>query len=197
MIAKAVAGRVPAVAPEAVAVLASPAEGWLAGCLKLAVQVPLAIILFPIRKIMNIVFAVRHVSRDLVEIVLLGRLAERALDRGWIDPVAPARDQRRQALTVRKALDRAMKKTSTEILSAGVQAAIGPVGGLMRAGLATLRGMRKSESDAVPSADLTEGASRIERAFDRPEIRALIERIEGRIEAARDELLANERSRNR
>ncbi len=197
MVAKATAGRGAAVAPEAIAALAAPAEGCVAGCLKLAVQVPLAIVLFPIRKIMNIVFAVRHVSRDLVEIVLLGRLAERAVDRGWIDASLPAGEQRRQALLARTALDLSMKKTSAEILSAGVQAAIGPVGGLMRAGLAVLRGMQRSDTEPAVSADLAEGASRIERAFDQPEIRALIERMEARIETARVELVAREKLRNR
>lgn len=164
--------------------LASPAGGCLSGCLGLALKIPLTLLLFPIRKILAWVLGVRHFTRDVVEIVVLGRLVERAIDRGELDGAKSEAAQRAECLLLRQALDAALAGTDLSILGATLRAALGPLRGVMLAGLSALRVMRRSGAEAPPAPDatLSEGTSRLERAFDRPEVRKLIEEIEQRLD---------------
>lgn len=173
--------------------LASPAGGCFSGCLGAALRLPIKLILFPLRKLLAIVFAVRGLTRDVVEIVLLCRLVDRAIERGEIDASRSIEAQRTESLLLRRALDAALEGTNLEILTATLRAVLGPLRGLMLAGLSALRVMRREGEGAAPSsgAALNEGTSRLERAFDRPEVRALIESLDVKV----DTELARLRSR--
>lgn len=164
--------------------LASPSDGCFSGCLGMALLLPLKIILFPIRKVLAIVFAARGLTRDIVEIVLLCRLVDRAIERGEIDGARSSESQRAESLLLRQALDAALKGTNLEILSATLRAVLGPLRGVMLAGLSALRIMRRQGEGAAPASDeaLSEGTSRLERAFDRPEVRALIESLDAKVD---------------
>lgn len=166
--------------------LAAPATGCLRGCLGLVPKLLLSIVLFPIKKIANVILGVRHFTRDVTEIVLLGRLVDRALARGDVDPKKSEEAQRVDALQLRMALDRALSNTDLDILGTTLRAAFGPIRGVMLSGVSALRVLwRGSETAPTPtSAPLTESTSRLERAFDRPEVRALIEGFDAKIDAA-------------
>lgn len=165
--------------------LAAPASGCLGGCLGLLIKIPLTLLLFPIRKLLAWVLGVRGFTRDIVEIVVLGRLVDRAVERGEIDGAKSEEAQRVECLLQRRALDEALANTDMAILSATLRAALGPLRKVMVHALSVLRVMRREGSEATPAPDATlnESASRLERAFDRPEVRALIADIELRLEA--------------
>lgn len=166
--------------------LAAPATGCLRGCLGLVPKLLLSIVLFPIKKIANVILGVRNLSRDVTEIVLLGRLVDRALARGEVDPTLTEEAQRAAALELRMALDRALQSSDRDILGATLRAALGPMRGIMLAGVSALRVLwRGSDTAPTPtSAPLSEGTSRLERAFDQPEVRTLIEGFDAKIDAA-------------
>jgi hypothetical protein len=184
-VAKAVEARGATVPRAHLVPLGSPAIGCLGGCLGLAVRIPLMLILFPIRKITNVIFGVRNVTRDVVEIVLLCRLVDRAVARGEIAGARGLDDQRREALLLRQALDAALESTDLTILSTTLRAVLGPFRGVMLHALGALRVRRRTGPDAAPPASdatLSESTSRLERAFDRPEVRALIEKLDADVD---------------
>lgn len=183
-VTKAVEGHARSVPRAHLAPLAAPADGCFAGCLGTILMLPIKLILFPIRKVLSVFFAVRNVSRDIVEIVLLTRLVDRAIERGEIDAARSAEAQRAESLLLRQALDAALKGTNVEILSATLRAVLGPIRGIILSGLAVLRTMRRQGQDAPPPTDptLLESTSRLERAFDRPEVRALIESLDQKVD---------------
>jgi len=170
--------------------LAAPASGCLRGCLGFVPRLLLAIVLFPVRKLVNLLLFFRHFCRDVIEIVVLGRLVERALARGEIDPGLDDATQRAQATVLRAALDRALDRTDLTILGAAFRAALGPLRGVMLAGVSALRVVhRGAEGAPAPSSGpITETSSRLERAFDQPEVRALVEGLDAKIDAALAEL---------
>lgn len=185
-VAKAVEGAGATVPRAHLVPLGSPATGCFGGCLGLLVTIPLKLILFPIRKITSVIFGVRNVSRDVVEIVVLGRLVDRAVARGEIAGSKTLEAQRAEALLLRQALDAALKSTDFTILSATLRAVLGPFRGVMLHALGVLRVMRRTGPDAAPPASdatLSESTSRLERAFDRPEVRALIEKLDQDVDA--------------
>jgi hypothetical protein len=139
---------------------------------------------FPFGRSSRGCWGVRHFTRDVVEIVVLGRLVERAIDRGELDGAKSEATQRAECLVLRQALDAALAGTDLSILGATLRAALGPLRGVMLAGLSALRVMRRSGAEAPPAPDatLSGGTSRLERAFDRPEVRKLIEEIEQRLD---------------
>ncbi len=183
-VTKAVEGKGVSVPRAHLSPLGSPSDGCFSGCLGMALMLPLKLILFPIRKVLSVIFAVRNLSRDIVEIVLLTRLVDRALERGDIAPARDLQAQRTESLILRQALDAALKGTNLEILSATLRAVLGPLRGVMLAGLSALRIMRREGEHAAPPSDatLSESTSRLERAFDRPEVRALIESLDAKVD---------------
>lgn len=78
---------------------------------------PLKILLYPIRKIVKIISAARGVPKDFMEVFLLMRCVDKAVDRGLFD-VDGKKKRRKRAKLVRKAFDEAFDGTDLSLLSA-------------------------------------------------------------------------------
>ena len=92
-------------------------ETWMMGCLMALLRIPLKLILFPIRAVTNVLFLVRHVGRDFAEIFLLGEVIDRGIDAQLIrgDETDDAL-QLARSVKMRRAFDRALKETDTQLL---------------------------------------------------------------------------------
>jgi hypothetical protein len=104
--------------------------GCASGCLTLLWRIPIKILLFPIRKIVALITALRGFSRDLTDSLLFGRALERALARGLLAEGSPQPRLLSESSAVRRAFEQA---------SQGVDRAI--VAGALANGLRGIRGL--------------------------------------------------------
>ena len=173
--------------------LATPQDGC-AGCLRSALLFPVRLILFPIRLFVSIVLGARNLTRDVTEIVLLSRVTERALRERWVDPGKSEDAQRAECMTLRRALDRALRGTNLKVLTAALRAALGPLGRIAVAGVRALRTFRRAGGDAAPEiaagSPIAQSATALERALAQPDVKAVLDHLEGRFDA----LLVEERA---
>ncbi len=165
-------------------------NGCLHGCLLFLVLLPIKLILYPVRKILAWVMAVKHLARDLSEAVLLGRTLDRCLVAGRLAQGSDPAALRAEAERVRMAFASALAGTDLRLMRGALTTALRSVSGLPRAALSALRKLRTKGEDADPTAGvsasdeakLEEGASRIESALSTPEMRAFLERFDATFE---------------
>lgn len=163
-------------------------EHWAIGCLWWMFKLPLKLLLFPIRKITNLLFAVRHLGRDFAEILLLGEVIDRAVANGDLRAEGTATEEAQVARSrrYRRAFDRALADTDTALLWGIVGVAIGPARGVLRAALRPLRylwhGSGEEAVAASPEMDAKAGA--IERALLQPEVKKFLADFDARLEVA-------------
>jgi hypothetical protein len=168
-----------AVSNERLAPLCAKDESFLMGCLMALLRIPLKLILFPIRAFTNVLFLVRHVGRDFAEMFLLIRSGEAE------DAPQIARSQQ-----MRRAFDRALKETDTQLLWGMVSVAVGPIRGLFPAARRALRTLWSgSEDEALEkSTEMQTQVSAVERALLQPEVKRFLAEFDQRYEMAlRDE----------
>lgn len=162
-------------------------EHWALGCLWWMFKLPLRILLFPIRTLANVVFAVRHIGKDFAEVLLLGELVDRGLRGGEIraEGMATEDAQIARSRRLRRAFDRAMKDTDTQLLWGIVGVAIGPVRGVVTAALRPLRALRRgSEDEAVASPEMEARVSAVEKLLLQPEVKRFLSDFDARLEVA-------------
>jgi hypothetical protein len=179
------AGR--SVPSEQLAPLFEKDEHWAMGCLWWMFKLPFKILLFPIRKLANVIFAVRHIGKDFAEMVLLGELIDRGLraDEIRAEGMASEDAQVRRSRRLRRAFDRAMKDTDTQLLWGIVGVAIGPVRGVVSAALRPLRALRRgSEDEAVASPEMDARVSAVEKLLLQPEVKRFLADFDARLEIA-------------
>lgn len=160
--------------------------GCMKGCLLFLVLLPIKLILYPIRKILTYVMAVKHLAGDLAEAVLLGRALDRVLEAGRLAQGTPSEKLQAEAALLRHAFDNAIAGTDLRILQSVLVTALRSVSGLPRAALRALRGLRKKGDDADPTEGLSAGdkqkveaaSARVMSALDTPEVRAFLERFD-------------------
>ncbi len=175
----------------ALAPLASSSEGCL-GCLTSLLWVPIKLILFPIRTLLAVVLGVRWASRDLLEILALGRTLDRVLDDGRF-PASNVDVQATFAREARRAFDRAMKGLDTQAVTGVLAVALGPLGKLVPAAMRVMRrATREQAPDGAPGIEAP--ASRIVAALDEPRVRALLVTIDQRFDQALLEIRAESRA---
>ncbi len=164
--------------------LYSDNEGFVVGCMLFGVK----LLLFPFRKLVSWVLALKYLAQDVTTAVLLGRALDRVLSEGRL---AGASDEElgREADMIRRAFDNAVRGTDMALLQGVVRRALGSVSGLPRAALAALRGMRRSPEDrpteAMPGtakAKVDEGASKVSSALEAPEVKELLTTFDARFE---------------
>lgn len=177
----------PALAP-----LTSSSAGCL-GCLMTALWVPIKIILFPIRTLLSLVLGVRWASRDLLEILALGRTFDRVLEDGRFPIASSVEVQAVFAREARRAFDRAMKGIDTQAVTGVLTSALGPLRKLVPAALRVM-GRASREESPGGSAGVDAPASRIVAALEEPHVRALLETIDQRFDAALLEVRAESRA---
>lgn len=176
----------PSIPKAAIAPLWASEGGCLGGCLGSLLWLPIKLLLFPIRKVLSVVLGVRWVSRDLAEMLLLGRVLDHAVAVGLVHEAKHAGEQAQQSRELRKAFDVALQSTDTRFLSALIGTALGPIRGLVGAAMRTLRKLRRTraEEPKPEGADkaLIEGSvSRIEAMLGQPEVKRFLAEFDARV----------------
>ena len=163
-------------------------EHWAVGCLWWMFKLPLKLLLFPIRKVTNLLFAVRHLGKDFAEILLLGEVIDRAVVDGDLKAEGAATEEAQLARSrrYRRAFDRALAETDTTLLWGLVGVAIGPVRGLLAAGARPLRYLwhGNGEEAVGASPDMDAKASAIEKLLLQPEVQRFLADFDRRLERA-------------
>ncbi len=161
--------------------LASAPLGCL-GLLLAVLWVPIKLLLYPIRTLLSIALGVRWASRDLLEILALGRTLDRLLADGRFPARAPVDEQAAFARRARAAFDLATKGTDVRAVSGVLGLALGPLRKLVPAAIRTMGPASREEAPSAPSVEAP--ASRIVEALEDPSVRALLEGIDARFDAA-------------
>ncbi len=161
-------------------------QHWAVGCLWWLFKLPFKILLFPIRKIANLIFAVRHLGRDFAEMLLLGELIDRALANGDIRAEGTATEDAQVARSrrYRRAFDRVLAETDTMPLWRSVASAIGPVRGVLTAALRPLRVLwhGSGEEAVAASPEMEAKVSAIETLLRQPQVTTFLADFDARIE---------------
>ena len=172
-------------------VLYTGTAGWFAGVRKYMVGVPARVVLFPVRKYVAIFSSVKDVPADVMGVILLARTLHRSLDRGELS----TRDEqalRREAWRLRKAYDTAFEEMDLRLLTGALTDALSTGRGLSGAaadaaqrliGRLNARGDEASDLVGRAEPELIEGADEVRQVLKRPEISALIEDFDHRVDA--------------
>ena len=164
-----------------VAPLYSDGGGCLEGCLVAVFWLPIKLLLYPIRKIVTYVGAAHGISRDLTQMLLLGRALDRCLSRGMLAS-AVAAELDAEARTIRMAYENAARGFDMRVLRAAIGSAVGSVAGLPAAAARAVRTMfRRRGGDPttveVPAAErdvIDRGVGAIEATLERPDVAAAL-----------------------
>ncbi len=173
-----------------VAALYEDPEGCLEGCLTWLVKLPLALILFPIRKLWGIVQAVRGFSKDVVDTLLLARCIDRSLARGLLADGSQERWLTSQATIVRRAHFLALGATDLQLLKSSLSQVLSR-SGLPRQAQRLLRRVRRQDRDvnspealAAQAPELAAGVAELNQVLAQPELVALFVAFDERFDAA-------------
>lgn len=161
-------------------------EGCLGGCLRGSYILTLKLLLFPIRKLLALLFAVRWVSRDLAAMILLGRVIDHARDTGLLDSSQPAAELARRSTEIRKAFETAMKGHDVRAFTTFLRTAIGPVRAVVKAAVRTLRSLRRTRAEAPTVGEAEQpvidaSVSRIQRGMQGPEVQEFLREFDRRV----------------
>ena len=154
-------------------------SGCLTGCLGTVTKLPLKLLLFPIRKVVAIVTAVRGVPLDIIRTVLLGRTLDRQLNLG---PVTPD-----QAAQMRIAFDQAFARMDFRTLRAAIGDALSSVKGWRSAALASGRAAAETESagdELSTEQPVNDGARKVQSVLQLSETTKLFSEFDQRFEQA-------------
>lgn len=171
-----------------VAALYSEPVGCLSGCLTALPKLLAKLILFPIRKLLAWIGAVRGISRDLVTALLFGRSVDRCLVRGLL-PEGGSR-LASDAKLIRGAFDRALAESELSVSKGALASVVGQSKrGLAAAGRAVAAMFQKTGQSELPDAEraaVDEGAENVAHALETPgvekEIAAFDQRFDQELE---------------
>jgi hypothetical protein len=182
-------------APEVIDILADETGGFWHSVRGAALKLPVTLALFPVRKVMRWVTAVRGVSRDLAEVLLLARGVDRCLDAGWFTTTDQGELQR-QARLVRQAHERTVATADLRVLEHALAGALGQMRGLPKqaAGFARHVFGRDAPDPVEKVAEgkpvetdrptVAEGADRVQAVLERPDVTGLLAALDQRFDAA-------------
>lgn len=171
--------------------LFDPSGGCLAGCLGALPKLLLKVLLFPLRKILAWLGAVRGVTSDLTTMLLLSRSIDRSLARGRLfGPSEIALHS--EALAIRTAFDSALVSTDLHLTRAALRAVLAGSKGLLLSAARAARsafaqGAPQEVEGSIPEAErpaVVEGTTRLEAALATPEISAEILAFDQRFDGA-------------
>jgi len=180
-------------APEAIDVLVADTRGFWGGLAASAARLPLTLALYPIRKPVRMVRAVRGVGRDLAEVLLLARWLDRCLRAGWFATTDRAELQR-QAHLVRRAHEQTVTTADLRVLEHALRSGLRQVGGLRQQATAfARRSFGRDAPDPLTSATgpdapvepgVEAGAREVEAALARPDVEGALAGLDRRFDAA-------------
>lgn len=181
--------------PAAIGILAEDSTGLLTGLARWAAKLPLLIVLYPIRKTIRLVTAVRGVSTDLVDVVLLARSVDRCLRAGWFADSDRAVLER-QAEIVRRAHDQVIDLADLRILTRAVASSLRQFTHLRTQAPAFARRVFGAPARSTARFDtagpttteqetqVEQGVQEVVAAFDRPEVTTLLAELDQRFDDA-------------
>ena len=177
--------------PATIDVLCAGTSGFWTGVGSTVARLPLTLLLYPVRKPVRIVTAVRGVGRDLAEVLLLARAVDRCLTSGWFGTTEPG-ELRRQAVLVRAAHEQTVASTDLRVLEHGMRAALRRVGGLGRHAREFARvtfgrdAATPAPDEGIPVADgsVERGVQQVEATLARPDVVGLLADLDRRFDAA-------------
>ena len=156
------------------------AGGWLKGALGFIGTLLLQLLLFPVRKIVEIVTSVRGVPLDIMRTVLLGRTLRRRLSAGALAP--------EQAQAMQRALDEAFARMDFRAVRAAIGDAMRGVRAWRTSAIASAR--RLSSAEAAPDGAMPAGggvqssAALIEEVLRQADTLRLFEEFDRRFDDA-------------
>jgi hypothetical protein len=165
------------------------------GCLSLLWKIPLKLLLFPIRKILALVTAVRGFAEDVTEMLLFGRAIDRSLVRGLLPEGTPDPELSRQASLIRSSFNQAYLGVNKGLLAIALAEALRGVQGLPAAAARAARAVARSKSEdtgtetAPPEAGadqavLDRGTSAVLAVLQRPDVAKTVSDFDLRLDAA-------------
>ncbi len=168
------------------------ASGCASGCLALLWRIPVAIILFPIRKLIAIVTAVHGFAKDVADSLLFGGALARALERGLLAEGSPEPLLLSESTAVRDAYQAAVMGVDKALLTTALAGALGSVQGLRGAAVRAARSLVRSVSPVAPEAPadaadrqvVEQGADAVEQTLEQPEIARVLADFDARFDAA-------------
>lgn len=162
--------------------LYSESGGCLEGCLMFLVKLPIKLLLFPIRKIIAWLSAIKTISDDLSTMLLLGRALDRCLSRGML---AEQTELAPEATRIRQAFDAASAGFDTTLLKRFLADALGQVPKLASSAARAARRIFRRGDPTDVEAELggerdavEEGAKKVEAVMADPQIVQLLERFD-------------------
>jgi len=183
-----------------VAALYEDPEGCVEGCLTLLVKLPLALLLFPIRKLWGIFQAIRGFSKDVADTLLLARCIDRSLSRGLLPEGGQDALLSAQAGAVRRAHYLALGATDLELLKSTLSRVLSKTG-LPRLAQRLLKRVRRQDRDvnspetlAAEEPELAARVAELDQALEQPELVALFEAFDARFDAALEQNLRQPQS---
>jgi hypothetical protein len=162
------------------------------GCLTLLWKIPIKILLFPIRKLIALVTAIKGFSRDLTVSLLFGRALERALARGLLAEGSPEPLLLRESAEVRRAFEQACQGVDKALVTSALANALRGIRGLPGAALRSARSLARSSDAPDPEAaakpadreKVEQGAGAVEQALTRPDVARVLAEFDTRFDAA-------------
>ena len=170
-------------APHTMRPLYASDSGCLHGCLAQAFWIPIKLLLFPIRKVLNILLSARWVTRDIAETLLFARALDHGIAADLLRDGADDDAQLARSRELRQAFDVALKGTDTHLLTSLLAAGLGPLRGMITSALRSLRSMRQKKSvepDVEQTPELADRRARIAAVLARPEVVAFLREFDTR-----------------
>jgi hypothetical protein len=187
-------GRQPA--DPVIRLLAGEDPGRVAGWVRTASKLPLAVVLYPWRKVTRIVTSVHGVTSDLVSVLLLARSVDRCLTAGWFTSSDPE-TLRQDARLVRGAHEQAVAGVDLRLLQHAIGAGLRSVTDLRgeapryaRRVFGRERGRPGQLPDRAPlppaqtEAGVQTAVREVEAVLARPEVTGLLSTLDRRFDAA-------------
>jgi GNAT superfamily N-acetyltransferase len=160
-------------------------QGWASRLLRSVARLPLRLALYPFRKIVRVVGAVRGVPADVTRVLALAHTTDRVLARGGLSSDDP-QALRQEARVVRAAFDAVLREMDLRLLRGVLGDALTGVRGLSEAVIAHGRDRfdrdRRAGSLEAPG-PMVETVARVQEALRRPEVRRQVAEFDARLDA--------------
>jgi hypothetical protein len=160
-------------------------QGWASGLLRSVARLPFRLALYPFRKIVRVVGAVRGVPADVTRVLALAHTTDRVLARGGLSSDDP-QVLRQEAREVRAAFDAVLREMDLRLLRGVLGDALTGVRGLSEAVIAYGRDRfdrdRRAGSLEAPG-PMAEAVARVQEALRRPEVRRQVAEFDARLDA--------------
>ena len=163
-------------------------SGCLTSCAWLLIKAPIKLLLFPFRKIIGILTAVRGVPLEIMRVYLLARTLDRYLKNGQYshEQIRLQLDEREYAIRLKAAFDQALSKMDFHVVLAAMKDATGGFTELSSVAWAGLKNVWNQKSDTNKGLETRQEvkaeATKIQDIFSRTEIVMLFDNFDQRVD---------------